>query len=177
MKKVLTLILTVFALLLSPHESLSQQTSTLKLKFSLIDLDGDTIKPNNSNYLYMDYYTGKEMPLNANNDQIRYDTVSRMFIATITVPRYTEYTFSLKNKASQETMSFRITMNGNLSEQLTLDVIQFTPGIFVFNLNEDINYYDKDDLEIEKCVGHGENGRCYEVRNVDWGKLQTKQGK
>ena len=177
MKNILPLILAAFALLLSPHESLSQQTSTLKLKFSLIDSDGDTIKPSYSNYLYEDYYTGEEMPLNTNNDQISYDSVSRMFIATITVPRYTEYAFSLKNKAIQETISFRITLNGNISEQLTLDKIQFTPGIFVFNLNEDINYYDKDDLEIEKCVGHGENGRCYEVRNVDWGKLQTKQGK
>jgi len=176
MKKVLTLILTVFALLLSPHESLSQQTSTLKLKFSLIDSDGDTIKPSDSNYLYVDYYNGDEMPLNTNNDQISYDTVSRMFIATITVPRFTEYAFSLKNKASHETMSFRIILNGNLSEKLTLDVIQFTPGIFVFNLNENTNYYDQDDLDIEKCVEHGENGRCYEVRNVDWGRSQDKQG-
>lgn len=169
MKNIPLLIITAFALLLISHKSISQQTSTLKLKFSLIDSDGDTIKPSDSNYLYMDYYTGDEIPLNVNNDQIRYDTISRMFIATINVPRYTEYSFSLKNKVSQEKMSFRITLNGNLSEQLTLDVIQFTPGIFVFNLNEDTNYYNIDDLKIEKCIEHGENGRCYEIKNVDWG--------
>jgi len=169
MNKILFSTLTAFTLLLSLYESLSQQTSTLKLKFNLIDSDGDTIKPGNSKYLFADYYTGEEMPLNANNDQINYDTVSRMFIATITVPRYTEYAFSLKNKASQETMSFRITLTGNLSEQLTLNVIQFTPGIFVFNLNEETNYYNIDDLDIEKCVEHIGNGRCYEIKNVNWG--------
>lgn len=67
-------------------------------------------------------------------------------------------------------LTFSIAMNGNLSEQLSLDVIQFTTGVFVFNLNEDTNYYDQDDLEIEKCVEHGENGRCYEIKNVDWGE-------
>ncbi|MGM0480125.1 MAG: hypothetical protein ACQERC_12960 [Bacteroidota bacterium] len=176
MRKILPLVLTAFALLLSPLESLSQQTSTLKLKFSLIDSDGDTIKPSDSNYVYMDYYSGGRMSLNANNHHIKYDEALQMFIATITVPGYSDYSFGLKNKESDEMMTLSIAMNGNLSEQLTLDVIQFTPGIFVFNLNENTNYYDQDDLDIEKCVENGENGRCYEIRNVDWGKSQDKQG-
>lgn len=177
MKNIPLLIVTAFALLLISHESLSQQTSTLKLKFSLIDSVGDTIKPGNSNYIYVDYWNGDEMSLIANNDHIRYDTVSSMFVVTITVPRYNEYSFILKNKYRKESMVFRITMNGNISEELTLDVIQFTPGLFVFNLKEDTNYYNIDDLEIKKCFEHGENGRCYEIKHVDWGNPQAKQGK
>ena len=93
LKNIAILIIAVTCAMLNPSTSLSQQTSALKLKFSLSDSGGNIIKSNDSNYSYVDYGNGDEMSLDANNDQIRYDTVSIMFIVTITVPRYNEYSF------------------------------------------------------------------------------------
>jgi len=93
MKNKAILIIAATCVILIPNTLLSQQTSTLKLKFNLSDSGGNIIKSNDSNYSYVDYGNGDEMSLDANNDQIRYDTVSIMFIVTITVPRYNEYSF------------------------------------------------------------------------------------
>jgi hypothetical protein len=167
-KNIAILIIAGLFVILSPYICLSQQTSTLKLKFSLSDSGGDIIKSNDSNYTYVDYGNGDEMSLDANNDQIRYDTVSRMFIVTITVPRYNEYSFILKNTYSKESMVFRISMDGNLSEQLTIDEIRFTPGTYVFNLKTSLNYYNRSNLNINKSTKHEENGPCTEIKEVDW---------
>lgn len=154
--------------MLTAHTSISQQTSTLELKFRLIDSVGEPILPDNSNYIYVDYWNGDEMPLNANNNQITYDTISEMFVAQITVPRYEEYSFILKNKESKEAMVFRIAMDGNLSEQLTFDEIHFTPGVYVFNLTSDVNFYHRGDLEINKCSDSEESEPCNEIKGIDW---------
>lgn len=163
MKNIVILIIAVINIMLSPQTSLSQQTSTLKLKFSLTDSDGDIIKSNESNYIYGDSYNGDKMSLDANNDQIRYDNDSNVFILTITVPRYKEYSFSLRNQNSGGIMNFQIFMDGNLSEQLTIDEIRFTPGVFVFNLTTGTNYFNKGNLNYSK--GSKEE---YNIKDIDW---------
>jgi hypothetical protein len=60
-------------------------------------------------------------------------------------------------------MNFQIFMDGNLSEQLTIDEIRFTPGVFVFNLTTGTNYFNKGNLNYSK--GSKEE---YNIRDIDW---------
>lgn len=170
MKNVIILIIAATCAVLIPNTLFSQQTSTLKLKFGLTDADGDYINPNDSNYFYVDYWNEVEVPLSADNDQIKYDTVSSMFVVIITVPRYNEYSFALKNKSSKESMIFKVFMDGNLSEQLTIDEIQFTPGVFVFNLTNGVHYFNKENLNYSK--GSKEE---FNIKGIDWKATQINK--
>ncbi|PHR48049.1 MAG: hypothetical protein COA32_05850 [Fluviicola sp.] len=176
-KNITVLIIAINCLVLTTNISLSQQTSTLKLKFSLSDAGGKIIKPNDSSYSYVDSWNGDEMSLNESNDLIRYDTVCRMFIVSIKVPRYNEYSFILKNKNSKESMVFKIFMDGNLSEQLIIDEIRFTPGTYEFNLAKDVNYYHRGDLEVKNCTEIEEKDSCIKIKGVDWDASHINQNK
>lgn len=175
MKKISHLLIAGILILIGTSSSFSQQTSTLKLKFNLVDSLGNAIAPDNPNYLYVDSWNGDEMPLNTNNSQIKFDTISKVFIAHITVPRYKEYSFGLKNKNTKESMVFRIFMDGNLSEYLTFDEIQFTSGVFVFNLASNVNYYNTSNFELTNCT-EKKNVKtdCIIIEEIDWDASHLK---